>query len=208
MPAEQSSPTPQPSSQPPQWSGLFWVSTQRLPHWVVPPPQLRLQVPKEQTSGEVQALSQAPQLVGSQSVSTQTPLHRVAPGQTSPPPVPLVEPPVPLVEVVPALPPSPDELLVFESVSSQAVVPVTPATRPMMAKAPKDRSDEWLCLKESMCLSVWLRPAMRPSLVVADNTLQCPLGRMITGCVSNVAHLQGLIEVNPVGEAWERAGAR
>ncbi|RLB60813.1 MAG: hypothetical protein DRI90_12805 [Deltaproteobacteria bacterium] len=39
----------------------------------------------------------------------------------------------------------------------------------------------------------------RPSLVVADNTLQCSLTRMIAGCKAIVADSQGLCETSPVG---------
>jgi len=61
----------------PQLAGSLEVSTQELPHFVVPPAQLSAHAPAEQTCPGVHAVPQTPQLSGSLVTSTQPPLHDV-----------------------------------------------------------------------------------------------------------------------------------
>jgi hypothetical protein len=57
----------------------MFVSMQKEPHCVVPPPQLSEHCPLEHTWPLVHAWPQEPQLAGSTLVATQTPLQAVCP---------------------------------------------------------------------------------------------------------------------------------
>ena len=71
-------PTSQATLQAPQWPEFEAVSTQSVPHWVVPPGQpATLQTPAAQTCPAGQAIPQLPQLKASAWVSTQAPLQDV-----------------------------------------------------------------------------------------------------------------------------------
>ena len=50
LPATQTSSTAHDDPQPPQWSGLFCVSTQAAPHFVIPEPHAAVHLPTAHTS--------------------------------------------------------------------------------------------------------------------------------------------------------------
>ena len=70
---------PQIVPQPPQFAGSVWLSTQALPHSVVPAVQVVVQTPAEHPWPPRQAVPQAPQLAESVCVLTHSPAHNVVP---------------------------------------------------------------------------------------------------------------------------------
>src|SRR4051812_41820647 len=78
-PATHGTPTPHTVPQAPQFFGSLFLSTQKLPHLVLPPPQVTEQTPAEQTWLALHVVPQAPQFLGSLLLSTQRLPHLVLP---------------------------------------------------------------------------------------------------------------------------------
>ena len=76
-PFEQTSPAPQVAPHAPQLAGSSFVSTQSVPHVVVPPPHDRAHVPSEQTSPVAHAWLHEPQFVTSWDRLVHAPPHDV-----------------------------------------------------------------------------------------------------------------------------------
>lgn len=137
----------------PQFAGSLFVSTQRFPHCVVPPPHEESHLPFEQNSLGAHAVPHAPQFAGSKSVTVQTPLQSVAPGpHWLLPPVPVLVLVLELVLVpVPPEPPSPPDELPTDVADSLPPQPahVAAAVKPTSAASVVNRPAEPLHLSNA-----------------------------------------------------------